>query len=185
MKYLCKNFSSSTSYGGNRGISLYPDGLDDRRRYKIDVLLDLDARQIYPAFTGFIQQVIDQKLIASKQIIVPQNLQEELKLLDRNLSMQPFLADDALSLADLAMFVSISQLELINFDFRDFAFLNAWIERIKCLEDFQNFNKPFIDYKAYISGLEKLWKKLPTVQRLNKNDSEMLFKFIDQKLELI
>ncbi len=157
MKYLCKRFSGAGIHGGSRGLGLYPDGWDDRRRYKIDMLLDLDARQIFPKITAFCREIIAKTLVGKPGVQVPESILQELRHLDEGLVYIHYLADDTLSLADVAIFVSVMQLDLVNFDYSQFPYLGAWIKRMQSLAVFQRFNKPFNDYKNYLTGLEKLF----------------------------
>ena len=125
-------------------------------RYKIDALLDMDARQIYPPITEFAKYVIENRLVCKPGVVVPETIIAQLRSLNETLHAHPYLADDAISLADLAVLVSITQLELVNFDFTGFPYLDAWIKRMKNMSAFHRFNKPFVDYKAYLAGLEHL-----------------------------
>ena len=111
---------------------VYPD--DERQRAKIDAYLHYHHRNVREASLGMVAPKIRKDLDIPEvlQAVASRNLIGALKTLEAGyLANQPFLMGDSLTLADIAAYSEIGQLQpqFTNvFDFTPFPLISAWME---------------------------------------------------------
>ena len=129
MTYLCR------TRGWN---DVYPD--DERQRAKIDAYLHFHHRNVREASVGLVAPSIRKDLDIPEviQTGARRNLTGALNMLEAGyLASHAFLMGDSLTVADLAAYVEIGQLQprfTNTFDFSEFPLVQAWLERMQGID---------------------------------------------------
>ena len=136
LKYLVDKVSSDHS--------LYPKDL--KTRATVDRWLYFDIGSLYPVFSSIMRPVLSrgQPLDESK---VPA-LKEKIKVLDAALEGKKYLAGENHTIADIAILVLTTTLEVLadELDLSEFANVTAWTDGLKAeLPGYEEINQSAID----------------------------------------
>ncbi|XP_076241610.1 glutathione S-transferase D1-like [Calliopsis andreniformis] len=131
--------------------SLYPK--DPKKRATINQRLYYDACTLYKAFAEYYYPMIFAK--APKDQEKYESIATAMSYLDKFLEGQEFVAGKTMTVADLAIVVTLSSIEVMDYDFSTFKNVTRWYTKMKkVIPKYEEINGAGVKaFKAVVDGM--------------------------------